>query len=97
MDIETQITTFITCVIPIFVTSIILYIIRVVKGPTIPDRNLAVDAMSYTVGVILVLLTFHFRSAAGILIPCAILFMLWCYALDVYISKYLMSREEMGE
>ncbi len=94
MDIETQVHTFITFVIPIFALAFILYIVRALKGPTIPDIVLAIDAMTYDLAAFLALLAIYFESP--ILIPCAIVLALWVYALDVYVAKYL-SAKEMGE
>lgn len=85
---------FITAIIPIFIASIILYLIRVLKGPTIPDMVIAIDAVSYDIAVFLAVLAIYFKSP--ILISCVIVLMLWAYALDVYVAKYLESRE-MGE
>jgi multicomponent Na+:H+ antiporter subunit F len=85
---------FITAIIPIFIVSIILYLIRILKGPTIPDMVIAVDAISYDIAVFLAVLAIYFKSP--ILISCVIVLMLWAYALDIYVAKYLESKE-MGE
>lgn len=85
---------FVTIIIPVFIASIILYLIRALKGPTIPDMVIAIDAVSYDIAVFLAVLAVYFRSP--ILIPCVIVLMLWAYALDIYVAKYLESKE-MGE
>ncbi|MEM4470470.1 MAG: monovalent cation/H+ antiporter complex subunit F, partial [Desulfurococcaceae archaeon] len=61
------------------------------KGPTIPDMVIAVDALSYDMAVLLAVLSVLFKSP--ILISCAIVLMLWAYALDVYMAKYLEAKE----
>jgi multicomponent Na+:H+ antiporter subunit F len=94
MGIEEQVMLFITAIIPIFIVSIILYLIRILKGPTIPDMVIAVDAISYDIAVFLAVLAIYFKSP--ILISCVIVLMLWAYALDIYVAKYLESKE-MGE
>uniref|UniRef100_A0A7C5XJB1 pH regulation protein F n=1 Tax=Ignisphaera aggregans TaxID=334771 RepID=A0A7C5XJB1_9CREN len=94
MGIEEHVMLFITAIIPIFIVSIILYLIRILKGPTIPDMVIAIDAISYDIAVFLAVLAIYFNSP--ILISCVIVLMLWAYALDVYVAKYLESRE-MGE
>ncbi len=71
-----------------------LYIIRALKGPSISDSVLAIDAMTYDLAAFLVLLSIFFRSP--ILIPTAIVLALWIYAIDIYVAKYL-EKKEMGE
>ncbi|MCD6324012.1 MAG: pH regulation protein F [Desulfurococcales archaeon] len=92
--IEQQVTTFTLIMFPIYILAFTLYIIRAVKGPTIPDTVLAIDAMTYDLAAFLVILSIFFRSP--ILIPTAIVLALWVYALDVYVSKYLESKEMGG-
>ncbi len=94
MDLELEVSLFITIVIPIFLAAFIMYMIRAIKGPTVPDIVLAIDCLSYDLAAFLALLSIYFKSP--ILIPCAMVLALWIYALDVYVSKYL-SRKEMGE
>ncbi|MEM1526040.1 MAG: monovalent cation/H+ antiporter complex subunit F [Ignisphaera sp.] len=91
MSIEIHVITVLTFVIPIFITSIILYTIRLLRGPTIPDMVIAVDALSYDMAVFLAVLSILFKSP--ILISCAIILMLWAYALDIYVAKYLEAKE----
>ena len=92
---ESQILNFILFVMPIFMTAFILYAIRAFKGPTIPDSVLAIDALTYDLAAFLVILAIFFRSP--ILVPVAIVLTLWVYALDIYVSKYLEAKEELGE
>lgn len=41
----------------VYVIAALMYIVRLVKGPTIPDRVLALDALSFDLAVFLVLLS----------------------------------------
>ncbi|ADM28703.1 multiple resistance and pH regulation protein F [Ignisphaera aggregans DSM 17230] len=94
MSYTAHVQTFLTFVIPIYIVSMILYTIRAIKGPTLPDSVIAIDALSYVLGVLLIIFSIYLQSP--ILIPCAIVLMLWVYALDVYVAKYLESKE-IGE
>ncbi len=85
---------FIYALIPIYVVAFILYTIRALRGPTISDQVLAIDAMSYDLAAFLVILSILFREP--ILIGTAIVLALWIYSLDIYVAKYLEKRE-MGE
>lgn len=89
--IESHVVTVLTAVIPLFIASIILYTVRLIKGPTVPDMVIAVDALSYDMAVLLAVLSIVFRSP--ILISCAMILMLWAYALDIYVAKYLEAKE----
>jgi len=86
--------TVIPILIPIFFISFILYIIRIVKGPTIPDMVLAVDCLGFDLALLMALLTLYYRSP--FLIVGALLLVLWTFILDLYVAKYLEKRE-LGE
>jgi len=92
---EEQVITFIAIMIPIYMLAFILYTIRAFKGPTVSDTVLAIDALTYDLAAFLVILSIFFRSP--ILIPIAIVLALWIYALDIYVSKYLEAKKELGE
>jgi len=74
-----------------YMIAVILYAVRAVKGPTIPDIVLAVDCISYDLAVFLALYSVYYQSP--LMIAPAILLSLWAYLLDVFASKYLVSRE----
>ena len=95
MSLEEQVSTFILTLLPIYIAAFTLYVVRAVKGPTIPDTVLAIDAMTYDLAAFLAILAILFKIP--ILIPVAIVLALWVYALDIYVAKYLESKEEMGE
>ncbi|MEM2005373.1 MAG: monovalent cation/H+ antiporter complex subunit F [Zestosphaera sp.] len=80
--------------IPVYLTAFTLYAVRAVKGPTIPDAVLAIDSMSYDLAAFIAVLSVLFKSS--VLIAVAIVLALWVFALDIYVAKYLESRE-MGE
>jgi len=80
--------------LPIFITAYILYLVRAVKGPTIADTVLAIDAFFFDVTVFVAVLGLIFKQP--IMMVVAIVFALWAYALDVYVAKYL-ERGEMGD
>jgi multicomponent Na+:H+ antiporter subunit F len=85
---------YLTFFIPFYLISIIMYVIRSLKGPTIPDTVLSIDCLGYALATLLVIFSVYLRSP--LIIACAIVLTLWIYALDVYMSKYLEKRE-LGE
>jgi multicomponent Na+:H+ antiporter subunit F len=81
-------------ILPVYLISLILYLVRVFKGPTISDTVLAIDALSFETIAFMALFAIFFKSL--LLIPVAILLSVWTYALDVFVAKYL-ERKEMGD
>lgn len=94
ISLHDEVTLFIMVVFPIYLLAFTLYIIRAVRGPTIPDTVLAIDALSFDIAAFLALLSIIYQSP--ILIACTIVLALWVYALDIYVSKYF-TAEEMGD
>ena len=90
-SIEQHVLMVLSFIMPIYITAFLLYIVRALKGPTIPDIVLAIDALSYDLAAFLAILAIYLK--APILIPCAIVLALWIYALDVYVAKYLEAKE----
>ncbi|MFA4718616.1 monovalent cation/H+ antiporter complex subunit F [Pyrococcus kukulkanii] len=78
-------------ILPLYVTAFILYTVRAIKGPTIPDIILAVDCMSFDIAAFMAILAVYFKSVY--LISGAIILALWAYLLDVYIANYLTKKE----
>lgn len=76
---------------PLYMLAIVLYSIRMIKGPSIPDMILAADCLSYDLAVFLMALAVYYRTPFLIAPP--IMLALWVYLLDVYVSKYLVTRE----
>ena len=91
---ESTVITMLIATLPIFITAYILYLVRAVKGPTIADTVLAIDAFFFDVTVFVAVLGLIFKQP--IMMVVAIVFALWAYALDVYVAKYL-ERGEMGD
>lgn len=81
-------------ILPIFIAAYTLYLVRVIKGPTLPDRVLAVDAFFFDVTVFIAVIGIILKQPY--MMVTAIIFALWAYALDVYIAKYI-ERGEMGD
>ncbi|MEM0065641.1 MAG: monovalent cation/H+ antiporter complex subunit F [Sulfolobales archaeon] len=94
MVVEALVTSVLTVLIPIYVVSFLLYVVRVVKGPTIPDRVLAVDSLGYDLAAFMVVLSILLKSP--LMVVSGLALALWVYALDIYIAKYLEAKE-MGE
>ncbi|MCX8208048.1 MAG: monovalent cation/H+ antiporter complex subunit F [Sulfolobales archaeon] len=81
-------------VLPILSTSYILYLLVAYRGPTISDRVLAADVFFYSVSLLFGVASILIRSP--IMSACTIVLVLWAYALDIYVAKYL-ERGEMGD
>jgi multicomponent Na+:H+ antiporter subunit F len=94
MELEYLVSTVLTILIPFYLTSFLLYIIRVVKGPTLSDRVLAVDSLGYDLAAFMVVLSVLLK--APLMIVSALALALWIYALDIYVAKYLEAREMGG-
>jgi len=73
-----------------YLVSATLFVVRAIRGPTVFDRVLAVDALSYDLAVFMALLALYLGEpmiAIG-----AVVLTLWIYSLDIYISKYVESE-----
>ena len=78
----------------VYMVTLIMFIARLVRGPTVPDRVLALDAHSYDLAVFLALLSLLLQKP--VMVFTIIPLVLWIHAIDIYISKYLEARE-IGE
>ena len=77
-----------------YLTTATIYLFRIIKGPTIFDRILAVDALNYNLAVFMALLALYLEIpmiALGMIVVS-----LWLYALDIYVSKYIEFKEIGG-
>ncbi len=81
-------------IVPCFLISMTLYLIRLIKGPTIPDMVLATACIAYDACFFMCMLSIYFRNAY--LILAAFCLALWAFILDLYVAKYLEARE-LGE
>jgi len=92
VDLESWVTTFLSYAIPLYLLAFAIYVARMFREPRrVPDLVLVVDALSYDLAAFLVILSILLRTP--ITIPCAIALVLWIYALDIYVAKYLESKE----
>ena len=94
MEFESLALTIVLISIPIYLLAFVLYTLRMVKGPSLADMVIAVDALGYDLAVFLLALAILFRSPLLVAVP--IVLALWVYALDIYVAKYLEARE-VGE
>uniref|UniRef100_A0A7C5XGP6 pH regulation protein F n=1 Tax=Ignisphaera aggregans TaxID=334771 RepID=A0A7C5XGP6_9CREN len=85
---------FLAGTIVVYVISALIYIVRLIRGPSTPDRVLALDALSFDLAVFLALLSLFLERP--VLVFGIIPLVLWIHAVDIYVSKYLEARE-MGE
>ncbi len=79
-------TLFIVLSMPLYIVAFVLYLIRGVKGPTVFDTTIAIDAMCYDVAAFMVILAVYFNSY--LLLSISILMALWAYILDVVVARY---------
>ena len=66
-SIEEHVLMVLSFIMPIYITAFLLYIVRALKGPTIPDIVLAIDALSYDLAAFLAILAIYLKDP--ILIP----------------------------
>lgn len=76
---------------PLYIGAVLLYSLRAIRGPTISDIVLAIDSISYDLAVFLTLLSIYNRSP--LMIAPSIMLALWAFLLDIFVSKYLISKE----
>lgn len=77
-------------ILPVFLVSSFMYIIRILKGPTVPDMVLALSSLSFNVCFFLALLAIYFNSYYPIVV--SFLLALWTYTMDLYVAKYLEQK-----
>jgi multicomponent Na+:H+ antiporter subunit F len=66
---------------------VIIVMVRLILGPTIPDRIVALDTINTIVIVIMVVLAAAFREI--ILVDIAIVYALLSFVTTLYIAKYI--------
>lgn len=76
--------------IAVYMLAIVLHMIRLLLGPTISDRVLAVDCIAYSSIAILVVLSVLLQFQFLLFI--ALFLAMFTYILDITISKYLEER-----
>ncbi|MBM5804715.1 MAG: pH regulation protein F [Candidatus Verstraetearchaeota archaeon] len=77
--------------VAIFLASIVIAAYRLIRGPTIPDRMLALDIISYTFAVVMALVAVLLRSP--FLIAISFMLALWFYVGSLYVARYLEGGE----
>ncbi|ANF22475.1 monovalent cation/H+ antiporter complex subunit F [Thermococcus piezophilus] len=88
---ESTFMTLMKLIIPLYIAAFIIYAVRAFRGPTVVDIILAVDCLSFDVAAFMAILAVYFKSVY--LVSGAIILALWAYLLDIYVAKYLVSRE----
>ncbi len=81
---------FVPSVTVVFLTAFTLYIIRLIKGPSVPDIVLAIDCLSFDLAVFMALLSIFYGTPY--LVFGSILLALWAFLLDIFVAKYLLRR-----
>ncbi|MEM1651307.1 MAG: monovalent cation/H+ antiporter complex subunit F [Zestosphaera sp.] len=77
-----------------YAVSMVMFFVRILRGPTIFDRVIAVDALSCDLAVFMALIALY-TGNPHIAFP-MIFIALWAYVLDLYVSKYLEFKD-IGE
>ncbi len=78
--------------ISLFTLAMIIYTYRVMKGPTVPDMVLALDALTVDLIVLFMLITLYYGTpylAIG-----AIPLSAWVFILDIFVAKYLLEAKK---
>lgn len=94
MNVEGLVSITLTVLIPFYVTSFLLYVVRIIKGATLPDRVLAIDSLGYDLAAFMIVLSILLRTP--VVVVSGLVLALWIYALDIYVAKYLEAREMGG-
>jgi multicomponent Na+:H+ antiporter subunit F len=80
--------------LPLLTTSSVLYLLVVYRGPTISDRVLSADVFFFTFTLFFGIVGLLVGSP--VMVICTVVLVLWAYALDIYVAKYL-ERGELGD
>ena len=81
---------FVPSVTAVFLAAFTLYLVRLVKGPSVPDIVLAIDCLSFDLAVFMALLSIFYGTPY--LVFGSILLALWAFLLDIFVAKYLLRR-----
>ncbi|MEM1645544.1 MAG: monovalent cation/H+ antiporter complex subunit F [Ignisphaera sp.] len=94
VEIVLNVTQVLEIAIFIYIASMVMFFVRILRGPTIFDRVIAVDALSCDLTVFMALIALYTENPY-IAFP-MVFIALWAYVLDLYISKYLEFKD-IGE
>jgi multicomponent Na+:H+ antiporter subunit F len=83
-----------TLLIGSFTTSVILASYRFIRGPTIPDRMLALDIMTYSLVVVIAIVAVMLGSPYLIVVSFSLA--LWFFIGSLYVARYL-EGEAIGD
>lgn len=78
-----------------YLISSTMFLIRIIKGPTIFDRVVAVDALSYDLTVFMALIAFYVGKPLAA--TPMILIALWAYALDLCVFKAMTHEDKKDD
>ncbi len=71
---------------PLYIIAFILYVARGIRGPTVFDSVISIDAMCYDIAAFMVILSVFLNSY--LLLGVAVLMALWAYMLDIVVARY---------
>jgi len=74
----------------VYMTSAVLFVLRTIRGPTVFDRVIAVDSLSYDLVVFMAMIALY--TGRYVLAVCMVPIALWAYALDIYVSWYVEQK-----
>lgn len=94
MDTSSILFIYIPIITSVFIVAFTLYIVRIAKGPSIPDMVLAIDCLAFDLTVFIGLLSLYYQTP--FLIIGALILSLWAFIFDLYIAKYFI-KKELGE
>jgi len=81
---------YLTPLIVIYLTSILIQAVRVLRGPTVPDSILALDTIVFSALVLMMIISIYYENpylSIGVL-PLAA----WIFLLDIVVSRYLIRK-----
>lgn len=91
MDTSSILSIYVPLVTAVFIAAFTLYIVRIIKGPTIPDMVLAIDCLGFDLAVFIGLLSLYYQTP--FLIIGALMLALWAFIFDLFVSKYFVKKE----
>lgn len=91
MDTSSILSIYVPVITAVFIAAFTLYIVRIIKGPTIPDMVLAIDCLGFDLAVFIGLLSLYYQTP--FLIIGALMLALWAFIFDLFVSKYFVKKE----
>jgi len=81
---------YLTPLIVIYLASILIQSVRVLRGPAVPDSVLALDTIVFSTLVLMMIISIYYENpylSIGVL-PLAA----WTFLLDIVVSRYLIRK-----